>query len=120
MAEQSRKQTLITELAAARTHLARDIIVVGEDMDFGARIESNYARHYSVWLSGAAILGLMLSRLLPSRGKGAVGPGYRDYRVEKPGKAALIFTVLKFAVSLAKPALMNYLAKKTQTRSEIR
>ena len=115
MAAQSRKQTLIAELAATRAHLTGDVIVVCQDMDFGARVKSHYARHPYGWFGAAAVLGVVLSRLLPARGKGAA---VRYYQVEKPGKAAFVFTALKFAVSLAKPVIMSFLAKKTQSNVE--
>lgn len=114
MADESRKQSLITELDAARAHVANDFIVVRRDFDVGTRLKSNYSRRPLLWVGAAAAIGFVLSRLLPSRNKGGA---VRYYQAEKPGKAAFLLTAMKLALSLAKPAIMGFLANRIQNRS---
>jgi hypothetical protein len=107
MAAQSRKQTLITELDAVRAHIAGDMVVIAQDLDFRARVKSHYARHPAFWFGTAGIVGMLLSRLVPSRGK-AGAP--RCNQAGTTGKAPLLFTLARLTLSLAKPAIMQFLA----------
>lgn len=121
MADEAHKQTLISELEAARTHLGGYVGALRHDLNVGARLKTGMARNPAAWFAGAAGLGLLLARLAPSRRKvvlrePAVGKGH----AETAGKAAFVLTALKFAMDFAKPALVSWVKKQVGARAAAR
>jgi hypothetical protein len=118
MAEDTRKQTLIAELAAARNRLEGYTRALHSDLNVGAHLKSGFARNPVTWVGGAALLGLLLSKIPPARRKVVVkGPTLRGNQAEKAGKAAMLVTLLKFGLDFAKPALLRWANQKLFSRS---
>ena len=117
MAEQPRKQSLTTEIETARAHLAACVSVLRKDLDVGTRVKARVARNPVAWLSGAAIVGLLLSMIPGSRRKVVVreSAGW-NHQAEKAGKAAFLLTALKFGLNFAKPAIVTWVKKKILDR----
>lgn len=110
MADSTDKKILIAELAVARGELAGYTAALRHDLDFGARLKRGVRIHPAAWFSGAALLGLMLSRISLGRGKAAVKrSAFRSEKTTPAGKAAFALTALKFGLDFAKPALLRWL-----------
>lgn len=109
MADATRKQNLIADLASARTELVGYGQALKHDLDIGARVKRGVRSHPTAWFGGAALLGLLLSKIPRSRRKVLVkGQSLRQRDIQNSGKAALALTVLKFALNFAKPALLKW------------
>ncbi len=117
MAEQSRKESLSSELRNARAEVKSFVVAVSEDVDFGARLKSNYARNPAIWSGAAAVLGLLLSRILiPRRKVAAEVPVGWNFPVQKSGKLGLVLSALKFAFTIAQPAVVGFISKAIERR----
>ena len=109
MADPTRKQTLIADLASARTELAGYGQALKHDLDFGSRVKRGVRSHPAAWFGGAALVGLLLSKVPRGRRKVLIkGQWLRQQDISSSGKAALALTVLKFALNFAKPALLKW------------
>lgn len=109
MADQTRKQILTADLAAARDRFSGYASALRQDLDVGARLKSGVSANPIAWFGGAAAVGLLLSKIPPLRRKVVVkGPAIRNNSAEKTGKAAVLLTALKFALDFAKPALLSW------------
>ncbi len=113
MAYPARKEVLIADLATARTELAGYGQALARDLDVGARVKRGVRTHPAGWFGGAALLGLLLSKLPPLRRKVVVTPSlFRREPARGAGKAALIVTLAKLALDLAKPALTAWIKRR--------
>lgn len=109
MADQARKQVLTADLAAARERFSGYVSALRHDLDVGSRLKSGVSSNPIAWFGGAAVVGLLLSKIPPARRKVVVkGPAIRNDSAEKAGKAAFLLTALKFALDFAKPALISW------------
>lgn len=109
MADSADQKRLTVELAAARGRMTGYVEALRHDLDFGARLKSGVAGNRIAWFAGAVVIGLLLSRIPPTRRKVVVkGPAFRSNQREKAGKAAMLLTVLKFGLDFAKPALVAW------------
>ena len=114
------KATLIAELDAARAKIDKtgtSLREAGEEVrrkfDVSARAKESFAKHKPAWLGGAALFGLLLSKL-PAR-KTTVFVGQAS---GVAGKMGAVWGVLKFAGGLAKPFLGDLAAKWLASRME--
>ncbi len=113
MAHPARKEILIADLATARTELVGIGQALAHDLDVGARMKRGMRSHPAGWFGGAALLGLFLSKLPPLRHKVVVKPSlFRREPAKEAGKAALIVTLAKFAIDLAKPAITAWIKRR--------
>ena len=109
MADATRKQTLIADLASARTELVGYGQAIRHDLDLGSRVKRGVRSHPAAWFGGAALLGLLLSKIPRGRRKVLVkGQSFRQQDIRRSGTAALALTALKFALNFAKPALLKW------------
>jgi hypothetical protein len=109
MADDPRKSELIAELARARGELATRANAVRRETDVVARLKSSFKRHGVIWLAGAGVLGLLITRL-PRRRKTAE-PSWREPAPKTSAvKAGLLITALKVAFYIARPSLTRWLA----------
>lgn len=115
MANSPDHKALIAELAASRDAITAYTTAIRHELDFGAKVNRSFRGNQTAWLGGAALLGLLLSKLLPSRRK-VVSPT----PVADVGKAAFALTALKFALNFAKPALFGWVKDRWQSRSDKR
>lgn len=107
------RAALIAELEAARAKIAKagtSLREAGENVrrkfDVSARAKESFKKHKPAWLGGAAIFGLLLSKL-PAR-KAPVSVAQASGATGKLGAA---WGLLKFAGGLAKPFLGDLAAK---------
>ncbi len=107
------KAALIAELDAARAKIAEAGEDVRRKFDVSARAKESFKKNRPIWLGGAAIFGLLLSKL-PAR-KTTV---FVDQASGATGKLGAAWGVLKFAGGLAKPFLGDLAAKWIAARME--
>lgn len=112
MAEDERKAELTATLARSRVQITGNAHALGQDLDFASRARRAFKTHPAVWIGGALVVGLFISRLPFGRKKTAPVPRTRSSKteetVEKAGKAGLVLGVLKIAFDIAKPTLMGW------------
>lgn len=112
MAEDERKVELTTALARSRSHISLYVDDLRHDLDFAGRARRAFTRHPAVWIGGAVVLGLLISRL-PLRRKSAPTPRRKaDSNFEKAEKAGLVLGALKIAFDIARPTLMGWATRR--------
>ena len=90
MADEALKQSLISELAIARSQLGINKAELREDVAVGKKLKRQLHQNPVPWFAGAAVLGLLLSKLPPIRRKVIVKPPrIRKPRAEEIGKAGI-------------------------------
>ncbi len=121
MAEQSqrdeeRKSQLIAELERSRAGLARDMRGVRQGLDVGSHVKHAILRQKTLWFTGAAVTGWLLSRI----------PGRLKEPKEKPQtllsrfmpepkeakRSGWLLALLGLAGTLLKPAVTSFLTHK--------
>lgn len=112
MADQ-RKEQLIRELDEARALAGANRRGLAVDLQFGDKIKRNLSRFRGVWLTGALLVGVIISKI-PARTKKVVVPrGSKTEReVKQAGKAGLLLAALKMAFDFGKPFITAWIAKK--------
>lgn len=113
MAEQSLKKSLINELAVARAQAGVNRMGLRQDMAVGRKLKNQLRANPVPWFTGAAVLGLLLSKLPPLRRKVVIEePSRRKPKPEQMGKAGLAVAALNFVLQLAKPTLLKLLRER--------
>src|ERR1043166_6563704 len=113
MAETTDKQELAAELARARGKRTGYATAIRRDLDVGARLKSSVIRNPCAWYAGAAVVGLLLSKIPTLRRKVVVAPRISFPGRPKTGKLAMVFGLLKFAADFAKPAFLFWLKRRS-------
>ena len=117
MADESRKAELIADLARARGELTAHTRAVRRDLDVATRMKSSFRRHHLVWLAGAGLLGLLLTRR-PRRKQAAPRPWRKPAPEAKAVKAGLLLTAMKLAFDILRPVLTKWLANQVTAYTE--
>ena len=121
MAKESRPKKSLSELrqeiAHSRDRLARDVTGLKYELDFPLKFRKSVQRNTGVWVSGAAVLGVLFTFLPKRRAKVNVNSrfaGKNKGEEQKKGLvgAGLAIGVLKFAATLAKPAVISYFSRR--------
>ena len=130
MAEDAEHKELRSELARARAALAIYGSAIRHDLDFGAKIKRGVTSNPIGWFGAATFLGFLLSAISPMGRKRKVRAeilpsGKREKAAGQGIKAAIGLAVLKFALDLAKPAMLgwfkkNYLEQRREPGSDAR
>src|SRR5262245_18386665 len=108
MADEAIKQSLVNELAIARSQVGISKGELREDVAVGKKLKQQLHRNPVPWFAGAAVLGLSLSKLSPMRRKVVVEPPEAKRRKsEEIGKAGIVVTLLNFIFQLARPTLVK-------------
>ncbi|MEO8351828.1 MAG: hypothetical protein ABI680_08850 [Chthoniobacteraceae bacterium] len=109
MAERSGKKALVAELTQSRAQIAGCLAGLRSDLAVGKKVRATVNRNRLAWFSGAAIFGLLLSKIPARRSKLQVKTSpLITKKQESAGKAALLIAGLKFVLDLAKPSLMKW------------
>jgi len=112
MAEKSRRNESIDELKAeierSRAQLARNLRGLRYDLDFPAKFRRSFRKQTVSWITAAAAVGALIA-LAPMRKKKI----YVDAKNSRKTKKKLVETgfalaVLKIAVSLARPVVVEF------------
>ena len=109
MADSIHKKKLAAELAATRSQMSGYVTALRHDLDVGARIKRGVTLNPTVWFGGAAVLGLLLSRIPAGRRKVVLkGHAVRHTDAQNAGRAAFLLSALKIGLDFAKPALLSW------------
>ena len=100
------KAALIAQLAAQRARISQHAECVRESVNVGKRVKANFSEHSATWLGGAAVAGLLLSRL--RSGKKAKSNAART-TFKTAASAGLAWPIAKLLFDLARPALVSIL-----------
>ncbi|MDB6171736.1 MAG: hypothetical protein JWL59_1047 [Chthoniobacteraceae bacterium] len=127
MAElEERKKTLIHELDRARAELSAHSRGARAHAHPAVKLRAAFAKNRLIWISGAAVLGLVLAKI-PARTKKVVVNRKNEKQMANAGKAGLALGALKMAFDLGKPFIMSWatgrlgdLAKRSNQRHERR
>jgi hypothetical protein len=118
------KAALIAEIEAARAKIAgtgNSLKAAGESVrrtfDIPARAKESFSEHRPAWLGGAALVGLLLSKL-PARSKTVFVESATGAAMAAGGKLGALWGVVKFAGGLAKPFLGDMAAKWVASKME--
>ena len=116
MADQALKQSLVNELAIARSQIGVNKVELREDLRVGRRLKQQLRRNPIPWFTGAAVIGLLLSKMAPARRKVVVKPPkvskFGKPAAEDMGKAGIAVALLNFGLQLAKATLLRLLREK--------
>lgn len=127
MANADRKRELIAQLDRARSRAAANKAELEQDLKVGDRVneisdklkdglKDNVDHNRGIWLGGAALIGLLISKI-PPRTKVLVG-GSTNTKVSKEtkqaGKAGILMAVLTWAFSMVRPMLISWGTRKAQ------
>src|SRR6266446_2631889 len=104
------KDALVAELATARARLSETGAALRAALDVPTRAKESFRRHRPTWLGGAALLGLVLSKL-PTRRKTVFVERATGKAIGMTGKIGFIWTAAKFAFDLAKPVISEIAGK---------
>lgn len=105
------KAELSAELDRARAKLSRNMAEFRRDIDVPAHVSKAVRQNKTLWLSGAAALGLIIAKL-PSRKKKVYVDSRTNKKVKEAEKASMVLALAKLAFSAAKPMLMGIATKK--------
>jgi hypothetical protein len=116
MADQ-RKAELIAELERARVRASANSQALRTDVAFRPKIRRAFQRNRTAYLGGAALFGLLLSKIPPRTKKVKVKvktwPWSRDkQQMKTAGKAGIMFALLKLALDLGKPSMVAWVTSK--------
>ena len=100
------KAALIAQLAAQRARISQHAECVRESVNVGRRVKASFSEHSAAWLGGAAVAGLLLSRL--RSGKKAKSTAART-TFKTAASAGLAWPIAKLLFDLARPALVSML-----------
>lgn len=116
------KAVLIAEIEAARAKVAvtgAALQAAGEGMrksfDIPARARASFEKHRPAWLGGAALVGLLLSKI-PARKKTIFVETASGVVMGNAGKIGKVVGLLKFAGKMARPFLGDLAAKWVASR----
>lgn len=104
------KRAVLAELTAARKRLSATGENLRRTLDVPARTRESFTRHRPAWIGGAALVGLVLSKL-PARSKTVFVEKVSGKPLAAVGKLGTAWAVAKFAFDIAKP-LVETLAGK--------
>jgi len=105
------KAELAAELDRARAKLSRNMAEFRRDIDVPSHLNKAVRQNKTLWLSGAAALGLVIAKL-PSRKKKVYVDSKTNKKVKEAEKAGLALALAKLAFSAAKPVIMGIATKK--------
>jgi hypothetical protein len=117
--EADSKATLIAELDQARAEFSGSFAAFRQDIDVPAHLRRSFRRHKLLWIAGALIVGFVLAKLPARKKKVKVYIDKEDKerkvkggdKVKEAAEAGFLFVLLKFALSVLRPAATAFATK---------
>ena len=107
------KAVILAELAAARVRLSETGGGLRRQLDVPTRAKESFREHRPAWLGGAALIGLVLSKI-PARKKTVLierATGKAIGAIGAAGKLGVVWSVAKFAFNFARPLISEFAGK---------
>jgi hypothetical protein len=122
MADQFLKKSLVAELDRSRSQFSKETAHLRDDLAFGRKLKHGVARNPAVWIGGALVLGLLLSRLPPRQKRSVkIKTSRGGEEAAQAGLAAVvILPTLKFLFSAMQPALTAWVSRQAFGRTRNR
>ena len=105
-----RKAELIAQLDAQRVQLSASARGLRRSADVGARVKASILQSRAVWFGGAALLGLLLTRL--RRPRQVFVDRQSGKKIQAAERTGLLLAVAKIAFDLARPTLLRWASGK--------
>jgi sensor c-di-GMP phosphodiesterase-like protein len=102
------KQQVLRDLEAARASLAHHATQAAEEWSPRALVSRSFAKHRSLWIGGAALVGLVLTRLFRPAGN---ADSHRDNLSSLAKDRGLFALLLGPILSLSRKTLLDYAAQ---------
>ena len=103
------------EVAHSRDRLARDLGGLRYELDFPLKFRKSFQRQTVLWITTAVVIGVVLA-VMPARNKRVQINTKTKSRGEEQKKgilgAGLAVAALRFAATLLKPAVTQFISKK--------
>ena len=112
------KAELLADVARSRTAILRDTAAVRAELDLAAKIQNSVRSRPLAWLGGAAAIGYCFAgpntrtKTVTKYVGGKPGKPARKPEKKPRGFFAVLFSLLKLALPLVRPALTAYAAKR--------
>lgn len=104
------------EIAHSRDRLARDLGGLRYELDFPLKFRKSFQRSTTTWVAAAAVAGVLFSFMPARRKKVQIEHKSAQAKGEEHKKgmigAGLALGLLKFAATLARPAIMRYVTNR--------
>ena len=102
------------EIAHSRDRMARDLGGLRYELDFPLKFRKSFQRQTVVWIAAAVVIGVVFAVMPARTRKIRVNAKPKTQNDPKEGilGAGLALGAVKLAVTLFKPALMNFISKK--------
>ena len=104
------KIAILAEIAAARTRLSETGKALRHVLDVPSRTRESFKHHRPAWLGGAAMLGLVLSKL-PVRKKTVFVERSTGKALGTAGKLGILWSTARLAFDFAKPLISEMAGK---------
>ena len=104
------KHAILAEIAAARDRLSATGEALRRTLDVPGRAQESFQRHRPAWLGGAALVGLVLSKI-PSRKKTVFVERATGKALGAAGKLGTVWSVAKLAFDIALPLVGDLAGK---------
>jgi len=110
-----RKSQLISALERSRAELGWGVSSVRQDLNISSHLRDSFLRQKTIWLSGAAITGWILSRL-PARKKTVIknssGKSFGKNELKEVERTGIWLALLSILGSILKPAVTKFVSAK--------
>src|SRR4051794_12922269 len=100
------------EIDRSRERVARDVRGLRYELDFPAKIKRSFQRQTTMWIVAAIAVGVIVVTLPQRRKKVYVDVGRDGKGKKKLAETGLLLGVLRIAMPLLKPVVMNFVRNK--------
>jgi hypothetical protein len=111
-------EEITRRIERSRFDLGRDLDGLRYELDIPLKIKKSFQRKTVLWIAGAVVLGLIFT-VGPARKKKIYvdAKGKRKRGPEKLAETGLLLTGIKFATSVLKPVVVNFVVQKMKNHS---
>ena len=107
-----RKAELISELAWSRAEMSRDLHDARNDLDLVAHLKHSVVQRKTIWLTGAAVAGWVLSRLPVRRKKSEPKALHVSVSRKSTERNGMLLAILGALFSMFRPVLTSLATRK--------
>jgi hypothetical protein len=105
-----------SDIALSRERMARELSGLRYELDFPRKLKSSFRHQPALWISAVVVVGLIVAVAPARRKKVYVDDGSRKNKKRAGGESLLeagaLVGALKFAATLLRPVVVNFLTSK--------